>query len=429
MGFALTNPNLPDNHGKQYSECLSLKINTMIAASLPENESERLRKLNELAILDTLEEQAYDDLTYLAAQICGTPIALVSLVDTDRQWFKSHYGLDATETPRDLAFCAHAILNDDLFLVNDSSHDQRFFDNPLVTGEPHVKFYAGAPLIMGDNIRIGTLCVIDHVAKTITAEQMLALKALARQVVSQLDLRLKVKEREQLDHTKDEFISMINHELRTPLTAIYGSLRLIENMDDQMPSRASGLAKIAVRNAERLLAIVNDVLDISKLEMGKLELELKPVDLISVLQQAVELNRSYCTQLGCSLVLDTTDSGSSLTVLADEKRLMQVLYNLISNAAKFSDKGTAVEVSLHNIQNMARVSITNSGPGIALDQQKFLFQKFKQLTASNNHKLPGTGLGLSICKHLIEMQHGEIGFESVPGAETTFHFSLPRHNG
>ena len=201
----------------------------MIEANIPENEDDRLRKLYELGILDTLEEQAYDDLTRLAAEICGTPIALVSLVDRDRQWFKSHHGLNARETPREYAFCAHAILGDDTFIIEDSSKDERFVDNPLAVGEPHVKFYAGAPLIMSDNNKLGTLCVIGNEARTITHAQKEALEVLARQVVSQLELRLNLKELERLDHSKDEFISMVSHELRTPLTAIYGSLSLLVN--------------------------------------------------------------------------------------------------------------------------------------------------------------------------------------------------------
>ena len=205
----------------------------MIEAAIPENEEDRLRKLYALEILDTLEEQAYDDLTKLAAEICGTPIALVSLVDSDRQWFKSHHGLDARETPREYAFCSHAILDDNIFVVEDSSKDERFVDNPLAIGEPHVKFYAGAPLIMSDNSKLGTLCVIGNEQRTITDSQKEALAALARQVVSQLELRLKVKELEILDHTKDEFISMVNHELRTPLTSIYGAVSLLRNDIDE----------------------------------------------------------------------------------------------------------------------------------------------------------------------------------------------------
>ncbi|MDH5735411.1 MAG: GAF domain-containing protein, partial [Gammaproteobacteria bacterium] len=137
----------------------------MLSGAIPDNEDERLTRLRELGIMDTLEEQAYDDLTKLASQICDAPIALVSLIDENRQWFKSHHGIDATETPRNVAFCAHAINSNDLFIIEDADHDERFHDNPLVTSEPFVKFYAGAPLILDKNIRIGTLCVIDNHAR------------------------------------------------------------------------------------------------------------------------------------------------------------------------------------------------------------------------------------------------------------------------
>jgi diguanylate cyclase (GGDEF)-like protein len=162
----------------------------MHAAPLPPDEPQRLEALGRFQVLDTLPEQEYDDIALMAAQICGTPIALVSLVDADRQWFKARVGLAAAETPRDVAFCAHAILEPArLFVVPDAALDPRFADNPLVVDDPGIRFYAGAPLVTGGGEALGTLCVIDRVARRLTTEQERALSALARQVMSQLELR------------------------------------------------------------------------------------------------------------------------------------------------------------------------------------------------------------------------------------------------
>ena len=159
-------------------------------ARLPENELARLKKLYELAILDTDKEQSFDDLTHIAAHICSVPTAVVSLVDVDRQWFKSCVGLDASETPRDVAFCAHAILQpDDVFVVEDATQHPTFMDNGLVTGAPYIRFYAGAPLVTDDGYALGTLCVIDYVPRQLSEEQLFSLKALARQVVQLLRLK------------------------------------------------------------------------------------------------------------------------------------------------------------------------------------------------------------------------------------------------
>jgi GAF domain-containing protein len=159
-------------------------------APLPTNEANRLKALREYHILDTETERTYDDITTLAAYICDVPIAMISLVDEARQWFKSKVGLTQRQTPRDVAFCAHAILHREPLVVGDATKDRRFADSALVTGEPHIRFYAGIPLVNPDGLALGTLCVIDHQPRKLTEKQQKALRALARQVMALMELRL-----------------------------------------------------------------------------------------------------------------------------------------------------------------------------------------------------------------------------------------------
>jgi diguanylate cyclase (GGDEF)-like protein/PAS domain S-box-containing protein len=170
-------------------------LDANMAATLPPNEADRLLALRKYHVLDTLPEQAYDDIVCLAAVICGTPIALISLVDTDRQWFKAKTGFGMTQTARDVSFCAYALSQpDELFIIADTHGDKRFSDNGLVRSEPHIRFYAGAPLITPNRQVLGTLCVIDRVPRELTVAQKEALSALSRQVVAQLELKRTIAE-------------------------------------------------------------------------------------------------------------------------------------------------------------------------------------------------------------------------------------------
>jgi GAF domain-containing protein len=169
-------------------------MSSMTSYRVPANETERMAALRSYKILDTKPEDQFDDLTKLAALICGVPISLISLIDTDRQWFKSKFGLDLQETPRAQAFCTHAIMQPEMFIVPDASRDERFAQNPLVTGDLHIRFYAGAPLATRDGHLLGTLCVIDREPHTLTEQQKQALEILGRMVIANIELQKDLRE-------------------------------------------------------------------------------------------------------------------------------------------------------------------------------------------------------------------------------------------
>lgn len=187
---------------------------------IPDNEAARLDVLRGYDILDSMPEQAYDDFTKLASAICGTPIALISLVDDQRQWFKATVGLDAGETPRSQSFCAHAIVNPgETMTVEDATTDDRFASNPLVTGDPHIRFYAGAPLVAPTGEALGTVCVIDREPRTLTPMQSEALQILAREIIAQLELRRSIANLEQAVLDQEKYVELM-HEYQRDMEKI-----------------------------------------------------------------------------------------------------------------------------------------------------------------------------------------------------------------
>ncbi|CAK8721939.1 GAF domain-containing protein [Candidatus Electrothrix laxa] len=180
---------------------------------IPENELGRLKALKRYNILDTAPEREYDDITLLASFICETPIALITLLDESRQWFKSKKGIMVPETSREIAFCNHAILQSEMLIIQDALKDQRFVANPLVTGDPNIRFYAGSQLVTPDGYQLGTLCVIDRKPRELNPEQLLALQALARQVISQLELHRSSSELQKANNTQEELISELQEAL------------------------------------------------------------------------------------------------------------------------------------------------------------------------------------------------------------------------
>src|SRR2546427_2943795 len=203
---------------------ISCPFNLMTPARIPENEKKRLKVLWQYSVLDTVPEEIFDDLTELAARICEAPIALITLVDEKRQWFKSKVGVSINETSRDISFCSHAITQPGLFIVPDATKDERFADNPLVTSDPKVRFYAGAPLVTADGYALGTLCVIDKVPRELRPDQTQALTILARHVVSQLELRRRSTELANARNERDRMESALD-QARQALAKVRGELR------------------------------------------------------------------------------------------------------------------------------------------------------------------------------------------------------------
>jgi GAF domain-containing protein len=199
--------------------------------SIPANEAERVNALRGYAILDTAPEEGFDDLTHLASFICGTPIALISLVDEDRQWFKSKVGFEPSQTPREHAFCAHAIMSNELFVVTDASRDPRFAANPLVLGEPRIRFYAGAPLTDPDGHNLGTLCVLDRVPRQLNPEQVACLRTLGRQIMAQITLARNLAELKVALNVRDD----LERDLRTLVLDLQHAQATIHDMRALIP--------------------------------------------------------------------------------------------------------------------------------------------------------------------------------------------------
>ena len=415
----------------------------MPSAPIPSNELERLAALRAYDILDSPPEKAFEDLTRIAGHLCQTPVVLVSLVDGERQWFKSRVGMEDVETSRDVSFCAHAILDQHHVLtVPDATKDPRFADNPLVTGDFHLRFYAGAPLVSSTGHAVGALCVIDHVARQFSDAQRDALQVLGRQIVAQMELRRdlvvmrrqveqEITDRRRAEFEREtataaakaraEFLAVMSHELRTPMNGVIGMTELMFATD--LSEEQRDYLETIQLSGNALLAVINDILDFSSIDAGRIRLESKPLEVRRCLDEAVQMlaNEAAAKRLGLRCEVDEAVPG---WVMADAGRLRQVLLNLIANAVKFTESGeVVVRVSALPPQSL-RIEVVDSGIGISAQGLTRLFSAFSQLDASSTRRHGGTGLGLVISKRLVELMGGGISVRSQPGVGSTFTVTL-----
>lgn len=530
---------------------------------VPVNEAERLRALYSYGILDTAPEINLDAITELASQICETPIALISLIDEKRQWFKSRYGFTTKESPREASFCQYTILGKEMFIVKDVAGSELFRNVPALASKPHVQFYAGAPLIDPDGFPLGALCVLDNQVKELTEFQKKAMQLLANEVVSQFVLIKKSRELEKANSVlenffklssdfmciaseegyflkisdsfskelgyseeeltglpfmtfvhpddipgtmnvlnslgtkhenilffrnrykrkdgtymwiswnaypnpddkliyatardvtelvdseelrkrnfilekekedaqrqaklKEEFLTTMSHEIRTPLNAIVGISNLLVK-SDVLPEREAEYSKVIHLNSNYLLTLVNDILDLTKIDSGKVILEKENFNLHENLERLFHsfLNSDRVSkQVQLEFIVS---ENLPEFVCGDSTRLDQILVNLMSNAIKFTEEGKVTLSAKVESENEKSVAITfcvkDTGVGIPKDKQELIFEAFVQASDSTTRVFGGTGLGLGIVKKLIALFGSEIQLKSTPGAGSEFYFTI-----
>jgi signal transduction histidine kinase len=400
----------------------------MIEPKEHDKEGDRIKDLMSYSILDTLPESDYDDITAIAAEVCNTEISLISLVDDKRQWFKSHHGLNASETPKEYAFCAHAINDpENVFIVQDARIDERFHDNPLVTGDPYVIFYAGVPLISDNGLPLGTLCVIDHKPKLLSKTQIKSLNALANQVMNILNLR-KTKitleralaEMEEKNQELEQFAYVAAHDLKSPLIGISGMSQLfLENYGSQIDNAGLEMLNLIEGSAEKLRSLIDGLLEYSKSE-SVLKERKSTINLRDLQKDILGLftyEHDFSLNLKSSINEITTNKAA----------LDQILINLVANAIKYNDKkDIIVEIGVSPLDFHYEFYVLDNGPGIRKEYQEKIFKIFNVMANQDRYGKSGNGIGLATVKKIVEKSGGTVRVESEIGEGTKFIFTIEK---
>lgn len=440
----------------------------MTKATIHPKEKERLALLDSYSILDTLPEKDYDNLTQLAAEICQTPISLITLLDDKRQWFKSHYGLEASETPIEDAFCAHAITGDDpIFTVENAKEDIRFKDNPLVTGNPNIAFYAGIPLKNANGLPLGTLCVIDNKPRTLTQSQKESLDILSEQVINLLELRKNKLELERAHRKLKKFSKKLEKKVfqRTNQLEIKTiKLELMINDLESFNHICSHDLQEPLRKIQMFISQVSDTEFNNLSEAGKHKLEridLSAARMRNLIQDLMAygstetIDNSLTSVSLKRLVMDVKDVLSEelkehKTVLKVPKdceitvrpiQFKQLLFNLFTNAIKYSknEEKPVIKVSgkivsgadfpkldLSEDKLYSRIEVSDNGIGFDQKYESKIFEIFQRLHTDEEYQ--GTGIGLSIVKRIVTTHKGHIQVESNVGEGAKFIIFIPVEN-
>ncbi|SDE33844.1 GAF sensor signal transduction histidine kinase [Pricia antarctica] len=398
----------------------------MKSPEFPANEKKRQAAVEKYQLLDTLPEDQYDDITSLMSYICDAPISLITLLDKERNFLKSHHGVPFNESPREFSFCGHAINSEDpVTIIEDARVDDRFFDNPLVT-DYNAVFYAGAPLIDSEGFKLGTLCVFDQKPRKLTEKQLKALTSMSRQVVQLFELRYQnfklIQAQDKLKLKNEDlrkFAGIVSHDLKSPLANIISLTELLEFDSDKLDEKSLQCLTYLKTSSNSLKNYIDGILEFY-LTDHLLNCKQEHIDFESLI---LELGKITKTD-NCTILSNAKDN---VELIANKAALMQILINLITNAIKYNSKPeTRIEIRLSAKHDFYEFSVKDNSDGIPKKELSKIFDLFSVVGVADKYGNMGTGIGLATVKRLIQDLGGDINVSSKEGHGSTFTFTIAK---
>ncbi len=370
-----------------------------------QNEEERIKTLKKYNILDTPPDGSFDRITKMAARLLNVPIAIVTLVDTDRIWFKSRYGIDVYQIDRDPGLCSSAILSDDVYIVEDAVKDPRTLANPLVAGGFGLQFYAAAPIKVKGGHNLGTLCVIDKNPRQLTKSEKDILQDLADILIDQIELRLAART---AVSKQNQVLNVAAHDMKNPLTIIPLWTDLIKQEKNDSPAIGKMCDKIKEASS-KMMRVINEMLESARIEASEIRLNFINLNFANLIERVAATNKVLANKKNQELHINIENY---LVVYADEDKLTEIADNLINNAIKYSSQDTMITINVKERNGWAIMEVKDEGQGFSEDDKYNLFQRFSRLSSQPTGGESSTGLGLSIVKALVQAHNGIIIAES-----------------
>lgn len=395
---------------------------------IPPNDRLRLKELHGYGVLDTGDEAEFNDIVAMAARICDTSIALISLIDAEREWFKAKLGMDAHAFPRDVSFSSHFLEANNLFFeVSDTHQDERFADNPLVTGAPFVRFFAGIRLVNKNGFTMGALMVMDQEPHLLNDDEIFFLQTLAKQVIKLLDQHIvnkqleqqRIKLQEQME-LQNRILSIIAHDVRNPVGAVKS---IIELSSKKLLSKqdAASLMQMAAKQIDGTVELLNNLVDWGSMQMKGKGAEAEKIHLYTLVSNMYK-SFEVIASLKCNIMANLVDD--DLFIHADINAMRFILRNIMSNANKFTKEGVITVFAQAEGQQIV-LSISDTGVGMDKQTCKKLFHGDQNESTSGTGNEKGSGLGLILTKDFIELLGGTVKVESEIGQGTSVTIRFP----